>query len=65
MTLNERSEVKSNIASGFIDHDFLLYDGNTYWVSTGNNKADIAALLFAIYDLLFDVNTNQTSNSHI
>ena len=44
MTLNERSEVKSNIASGFIDHDFL-YDGNTYWVSTGNNKADMAIIV--------------------
>ena len=42
MTLNERSEVKSN-TSGFLDHDFL-YDGNTYWVSTGNNKADMAII---------------------
>ena len=29
MTLNERSVVKSNITSEFLDHDFL-YDGNTY-----------------------------------
>ena len=27
--------------TGFLDHEFL-YDGNTYWVSTGNNKGDIA-----------------------
>ena len=37
----KRSEVKSNINSGFLGHGFL-YDGNTYWVTTGNNKADIA-----------------------
>ena len=24
---------------------YFLYDGYTYWVSTGNNKADMAALL--------------------
>ena len=43
MTLNEKSQVKSNITSGFLDHDFL-YDGNTYWVFTGNNKADTACI---------------------
>ena len=42
MTLNERTGVKSNITSGFLEHDFL-YDGNIYWVSTGNNKTDILA----------------------
>ena len=41
MTLNKMSEVKSNITCGFLGHDFL-YDGSIYWVSTGNNKADIA-----------------------
>ena len=44
MTLNKRSQVKSNMTNGFLDHD-LLYDGNTYWVSTGNNKADMAIIV--------------------
>ena len=34
-------EVKSNISSGFLGHDFL-HDVHTYMVYTGNNKGDIA-----------------------
>ena len=49
MTLNKRSEVKSNITRGFLDHDFL-YHGNTYWVSTGNNKADTDRLTLKVTD---------------
>ena len=42
--LNVRLQGKSNITSGFLDRDFL-YDGNTYWVSTSNNIADIACFV--------------------
>ena len=41
VTLNEMSWVKTNSINGFLDNDFL-YDGNTYWISTGNNNGDIA-----------------------
>ena len=42
MTLNETSEVKSNMTSGILDHDFI-YAGNTYCNSTGNDNEDIRA----------------------
>ena len=45
--LERRSQVKSNIFSGFLGHNFP-YDGNTYciyWICTGNNKGDIACFV--------------------